>query len=99
MKEQREFDLVVTIVKSGYAQSVMEAAKAAGASGGTVLSAKGTEQDSERKDIVMILVGNGQRQEIMQAIAMGANLHNEGMGISFSLPVDDVVGIVSAAKE
>ena len=39
---QREFELVITIVNRGFADKVMDAAKAAGATGGTVLYARGS---------------------------------------------------------
>ncbi len=49
---------------------------------------------SPEKELVLILVRHGEKKEIMQAIGREAGLTKEGKGMSFSLPVDDVVGIV-----
>jgi nitrogen regulatory protein P-II 1 len=38
----REFDLIMTIVNRGYADQVVDAARSAGAHGGTVFYARGT---------------------------------------------------------
>ena len=37
------YELVVCIINAGFSQNVMEAARAAGAKGGTILRARGTE--------------------------------------------------------
>ncbi|MDO4540467.1 MAG: P-II family nitrogen regulator [Syntrophomonadaceae bacterium] len=109
MDNYREFDLILTIVNFGYASQVMEAAKEAGAHGGTVLNARGTGiREAEKylglaiqpeKEVVLILVRRSDRQQIMQAISKGAGLNTKGRGLSFSLPVDDVVGVVHLMQE
>ena len=101
---ERKFDLIVTIVNRGFADEVMNAARAAGAHGGTILWARGSGvHETEKffgisiqpeKELVLILVRHGEKKEIMQAIGREAGLTKEGKGMSFSLPVDDVVGIV-----
>lgn len=95
MTDERGFDLLVTIVNSGEAELVMESAKQAGANGGTIISARGTGSPDSKKDIVLILTSSAKRQDILQAISFGADLGSDGKGISFSIPVDDVVGIIS----
>ncbi len=42
MDNQRQFDLILTIVNRGFADQVVDAARAAGAHGGTVFYARGT---------------------------------------------------------
>ena len=37
-----QFEMVFTIVNSGYTEEVMDAVKACGATGGTILNARGT---------------------------------------------------------
>ena len=98
------FELIVTIVNRGFSDNVMDAAKAAGARGGTILHARGTGIHEEakffgisiqpEKDMVMILVKQPDRDAIMHAISVGAGLNTEGRGLTFSLPVTDVAGIV-----
>ena len=102
------FELLVTIVNRGFSDDVMDAAKAAGARGGTILHARGTGVHEEskffgisiqpEKDMVLILVTKDQRAEIMKAICVGAGLNTEGRGLTFSLPVADVAGIVHLTK-
>ena len=98
-----KFELIVTIIDHGYSDLVMKHAKQAGATGGTVLHARGTG-DSEiaqmfgitiqpEKEFVLILTPVKDKESIMKAIAKGAGLATEAKGISFSLPVDDIVGV------
>ena len=66
MDTERKFDLIVTIVNRGFADEVMNAARAAGAHGGTILWARGSGvHETEKffgisiqpeKELVLILV-------------------------------------------
>ena len=95
-------ECIVCIVNSGYSETVMEAAREAGAGGGTVLNARGTAtKDAEKffgitvhpeKEIVMILVSAKQRDAILHALYQKVGLQTKGQGIAFALPVDAVVG-------
>lgn len=103
------FDLIITIVNRGFSDLVMDAARGAGASGGTILHARGTGvHEMERffgisiqpeKEFVLILADHDDRQQIMQAIAEQAGLHTHGKGIAFSVPVDDVVGTTAMLRK
>lgn len=97
-------ELIITIVNEGYEETVMEAARSAGARGGTVFNAHGTANahDDEKffgvtihpnKEIVFILASTTNRKEIMQAIKSAAGLTTDGAGIVFSLPVESALGI------
>lgn len=98
-----EFQMVLCIVNTGYSPIVMEAAKEAGARGGTILHGRGTaNREAEKlfqivvqpdKEIVMIIVRNEIRDEVLKAINAKAGLETAGQGIAFSLPVDRAVGI------
>ncbi|HAQ40053.1 MAG TPA: transcriptional regulator [Clostridiales bacterium] len=102
--DYQEFDLIITIVNRGFDDVVMEAARSAGATGGTVLNARGAGvHEAEKffgisiqpeKDVVLILVKREYRKQIMHAIRNEAGLNKEGRGLSFSIPVEDVCGIV-----
>ena len=97
------YECILSIVNHGYSDLVMSAAKKAGATGGTVLSARGTGNKdiseffgvsvTPEKDIVLILVPHAIRDKVMTEINVGAGMSTKGMGIAFSLPVSDVVGI------
>lgn len=98
-----KYDLIVTIVNRGFADDVMQSAKKAGAFGGTVLNARGTGAQNDKKffgtviepekEMVLILVEHEKRTPMMEAITADAGLAKDGMGICFSLPVDAVRGI------
>ncbi len=102
------YEVVFCIVNDGCSDLVMEAAKEAGARGGTVLHARGTaNKEAEKffhitiqpeKEIVMILVAAEIKDAVLHAIYRKAGLESEGQGIAFSLPVDDVVGMSGGAQ-
>lgn len=100
---EKQFSLIITIISRGFADQVMDAAKAMGATGGTILYARGSGiHEAEKffgfsiqpeKEVVLILVDRGLKQNIMKEICEECGLGAEGHGLSFALPVDDVCGI------
>ena len=82
--EENKFELVVCIVNAGFSQNVMEAARAAGARGGTILRARGSANpESEEffnitiqpdKEMVMILVPVGIKDEVLKTVYKEAGL-------------------------
>lgn len=103
VKETGEFSVVWTSVVSGYSEEVIEAARAAGARGGTVI--KGRRQNSgqvteylgipmqEEQEFVLMVVPKEKKAEIMAAISASCGLKTPAHGIVMSLPVDEVMGI------
>ena len=103
MKEKSEFSLIWVSVESGCSDDVIDAARSAGARGGTVV--KGRRRNSERasqhfgipiqeeQDFVMIVVPRDKKGEIMSAISQACGLRTEAHGVVLSLPVDDVMGL------
>ena len=94
--------LIITVVDKGNTDLVMDAARAVGASGGTVVKAKGTGAEiakffgvsiSDEKEMVYIVAERTNRDNIMRAIMEKAGSNTEAHGVLFSLPVDSVVGI------
>lgn len=102
MEQKNNFDLIVTIVNRGFSDYVIETAKQFGASGATVLNARGSGADENNlffgvhihpeKEVVLILVLKAQKKHIMSEIVRAANLSQSGKGICFSLPVNSVAG-------
>jgi len=98
-----DFELIMCIVNVGFSDAVMEAAKGAGAKGGTVIKARGTattETDKffnfsiqPEKEMVLILVPNQIKEDVLHALYKAVGLNTPGSGIAFSVPVDNVVGI------
>lgn len=109
MDIQREYDLIITIVNRGFADQAVDAARAAGAHGGTVFYARGTGiHEMEKffaisiqpeKEVVLTLVKHEETQKIMHSIVDAAGLKTEGKGLAFVLPVADVAGIVHTFAE
>lgn len=101
--EESNKHLIVTIASEGYAEEVMNAAKKAGATGGTTLNGRGLETDKivkflgisiePEKDVVLILADEDIKNKIMDSILENCGLKTMGRGICFSLPVSHVVGL------
>ncbi len=93
--------LITCIVNHGLADEVMAAARTAGASGGTILSARGTstEEDAKffgytlvaEKDMLLILVGAGMTGTVLEAIRSLPILSKPGVGIAFCTDVERFV--------
>ena len=109
MKNNPKFEVIICIVNSGFSDEVMDAARKAGAKGGTVLRGRGTanpEAESlfgiaiqPEKEIVMILVEKSQRNDILHNVYKEVGLDTPGHGIAFTMPVESVVGLSFANDE
>lgn len=103
MESQKQYDCILTIVSRGFADQVVDAAREAGAHGGTVFFARGTGiHEIEKffsisiqpeKELVLNVVDRNNAPAVMDAIVEAAGLSTEGRGLTFSLPIDDIVGI------
>lgn len=98
-----EYELLVAIANQGYIDSVMEAARSAGAGGGTVIHGKGTGMKLaekylgvslvEEKELILIVTRSKEKNAIMRAIMERTGLEAKEKAIIFSLPVSSVAGI------
>lgn len=107
----KKHELVFCIVNQGYSEAVMDAAREAGARGGTILHAKGTANaEAEKmfgiaiqpeKEVVMIVVEEDVKGSVLHALYQNAGLKTAGQGIAFTLPIEEVVGLspFDAAKK
>ena len=95
---EHAYELVVCIVNAGFSQNVMEAARAAGAQGGTIIRARGSANPEAEeffniniqadKEMVMILVPKDIKDDVLKAVYKDCGLGDEARGIAFSLPVN-----------
>lgn len=102
-----EHEVIFAIVNSGYAEDVMAVAREQGVRGGTILNARGVVREDAAaffgitlhadKEILMMVVEKSIRDKVLNAIYKEMGMAKKAKGISFSLPVSDVVGL-SAAK-
>lgn len=96
-------ELIVVIANQGNSELVMDAARSAGAYGGTIIHAKGTGKEAaERfmgvslaaeKEMLFIVSKTSQKNAIMKAIMEQAGLATRAKAIVFSLPVTDTAGL------
>ena len=96
------YELIVVIASEGQTELVMDAARAAGARGGTVLHGKGTGAEqvkkfynitiAEEKEVVLIVAKTEEKAEIMRSILQKAGPDTPAKAIAFSLPTTEVAG-------
>ncbi len=96
-------ELIVIIGNQGYNELIMDAAREAGAYGGTIVHARGTGLEraekflgislASEKDMIFIVVRTAQRDGIMQRIMRKAGMDTPAKAIAFSLPVTDTAGL------
>ena len=103
MKDERTHELIVVAVQNGYSSEVMDAARHAGAGGGTLIHAATLDNRKAEQligvtlqketEILLILTKKEGRNAIMEAIRDAVGLKTDAGGVLFSLPVDNLVGV------
>jgi len=99
------FKVILASVKPDITDKVVDAAKDAGATGATIIPARGTGIREAKTffgltleaqtDIVMLLIEEHIVQNILDAIAKAGEFQKPGTGIAFVLPVEQVIGLES----
>lgn len=100
---QRPLDLIVTIVRKGHAETVIDAARKAGAEGGTTIGGRGTGIHEQarilgipiepEKEIVLILLDKSKTDKALDLIYAAAEFDKPGRGLAFVLDVEKAIGI------
>lgn len=103
MEKEITHELIVVITNRGYTDQVMDAARSAGAAGGTTIQAKGTGTKLARKffgvslaaekELVFILAREADRKPIMKAVMSQAGMQTKAQSLVFSMPVTDLAGL------
>ena len=98
-----EMELIITIVDSGFAELVMDTAKAVGVKGGTITHCRGTSNESMAKkygvyvtpdkEMIWIVASKSIADDVLKAIHDKVYDANPGRCFVFSLPVDNVAGM------
>ena len=101
--KETKYELLVVIANQGYSNMIMDAAKRAGAGGGTVIHAIGTGMEraesffgvslASEKEIIFIVSRTNQRSDIMKAVMRDAGMESKAKSIIFSLPVTSTAGL------
>ena len=102
--------LIVALVADEKTDDILEAARAAGATGSTVITSVrgeglrrhktflGLELTAQR-DVLLFLVAAPKAREILETIADAATLDDEpGAGIAFQIDIEDAVGLRSQER-
>lgn len=109
MEQEKNYNLIVVIINKGFTDLVMEAAKKAGARGGTTFVARGTGNKElgeyfgiaiqPEKEIAFILVDEEIKDNVLLEIYKDAGLESKGSGIAFAIKVSDVIGLTPILEE
>lgn len=100
---ETKYSLIAVVVNQGYSENVMEAARSAGAGGGTVVPSRSIANEQavgfwgmgiqNEKDMVFIVADNENKLKIMQAIGEKCGIGSEAQGTVVSIPIDSALGI------
>ncbi len=103
------FKLILASVKTNKTEAVTDGAKNAGATGATVIPARGTGIHEAKTffglsleaqtDIIMFLVEEHLVQDILYAIKEAGEFEKPGTGIAFVVPVEQVIGLESQIEK
>ncbi len=101
--------LIVSIVRKGWGNAVLEATMKAGAGGGTVLFGRGIGRNEQQKvfgiqiepekEIVLTIASSDHKKAILEEVVRAAELNEPGHGIAFAVRVEDVVGAIHMVQE
>lgn len=101
--------LIVSIVRKGWGDSVLEASMNAGAHGGTVLFGRGIGRNEQQrvfgikiepeKEVVLTVVPAEIAQSVLKAITTAAELSAPGHGLAFIINVEQVAGVVHLVED
>ena len=96
------YELIVVITNIGYSDMAMEAARSAGASGGTIIHARGTQRKetedflgislATERDMIFIVCNSEDKNGIMTSIMENAGLDTKAGSLVFSMPVTATAG-------
>ena len=103
------FKLILASVKADITDKVVDSAKDAGATGATIIPARGTGIKEAKTffglsleaqtDIILLLVEEHLIKKILETIQKAGEFHKPGTGIAFVVPVDHVVGLESQMEK
>ena len=108
-RKENDMEMIIAICNKGYADEVMDAARKGGATGGTVVNAKGTASEHEKKfygmfiadekEMLYIVSPREKRSNIMKSITQIVGPGTQAHAIAFSLPVAETAGFKLSSEE
>lgn len=104
-----KFKLIMAFVKPRITDAVVDAMKEAGATGATIIPARGTGMHEaksffglsieDQTDILVFLVEEHVAENLMEVIQVAGKFHEPGTGIAFVLPVEHIAGLETQMKK
>ena len=103
-----DYEVIFTVVNNGFAEEVVDVAVKAGAQGGTIIHARGSNLEEQtmffsisidpEKEIVMILAEKDKSLDVMNSIKNIINIDDLNKGMIFSLDVNKTSGLYKEKK-
>lgn len=100
---QSGYTMISSIINYGQAEELMAVARAAGARGGTILSARGTGKEDDvsffgislisEKELLVIIAENAHADAILEALSSQPVFSEPGGGIIFTTAVDQLISL------
>jgi len=107
-RDNMRFKLIIATVKTDVTDSIVDAAKEAGATGATIIPSRGTGIHEAKTffgltleaqtDSVLFLLEEHLVDQVMNAIYEAGHFEKPGTGIAFVLPVEQAVGLESQVE-
>lgn len=99
---EAKYKLIMAICNEGFAGEVVSTVRNAGATGATILHARGSAPDEMKtffnikihpeKEVILIVVSPKKHEPILKAIASHHGVATDARAICFSLPIEDGIG-------
>ncbi len=103
------FKLILAFVKPNISDKVVDAMKEAGATGATIIPARGTGIHEAKSffgltieaqtEIILFLVEEHVVEKFMEIIKKAGEFNKPGTGIAFVMPVEHIAGLESQMKK
>lgn len=104
-----QFKLIMAFVKPSISDTVVDAMKKAGATGATIIPARGTGMHEAKSffglsieaqtEIIVFLVEEHVVENLMNVLQLEGKFDEPGTGIAFVLPVEHIAGLKSQMKK
>jgi nitrogen regulatory protein P-II 1 len=102
------FKLIFVSVQQNLTEKVVDKAKAAGATGATIIPARGIGSHDKKTffgltiegpvDVVLFLVEEHTVEKIIETLEKDCRIQEPGVGMAMVIPIDQVAGIDSQLK-
>ena len=108
METASDIKALFMIVNAGFAESVIETARAAGVTGATIFSARGEGHhhasfmgitvDTE-KEMILTVADAQTAERAIAAVKETAGIKTPAHGVCFTMPVEKMIGIAMPAED